>query len=91
MKKARSRTLIMEVTLEVAAKFGGKLIRRPGGFWTHEGCKIESGTGLPMWHVGTPTIFALVSRGKLEYSAWQPGRKGSFPIEAILATGKAKL
>lgn len=93
MRKGRAvkPSIVMERALEVAAKFGGKLIRMPGGFWTHEGCKIESGTNMPMWHVGTSTVVALVSRNKLEYSAWQPGRKGPFPIEARLATGKAKL
>lgn len=61
---------------------GAKLVRLPGGYWTHAGAKMNGSS--PEWWCGTTTIEALVKRGKLTYSAWQERRnnRGRFPVEA---------
>ncbi len=61
---------------------GAKLVRLPGGFWTHVGAKWNGSA--PEWYAGTTTIEALVKRGRMTYSAWQERRKnrGRFPVEA---------
>ncbi len=66
---------------DFAAANGGELIRLPGGFW----CK----PGASQWAPGsvyfaTPTVMALVRRGVAEYTEWQQGRSGKFPIRATL-------
>lgn len=69
----------MEYALKLANEKGnGKLTRFPGGFW------IASET----WshpQFGTPTIEALVSRGKMTYTKWQQrDPRPAFPIEATV-------
>ncbi len=59
---------------------GGMVERRPGGYWTWPQC-LSNG-GVPLTYYGTTTIEALVTRGKLEYTNHQTGRRGSFPIGA---------
>lgn len=63
---------------------GGKIVRFPGGYWTHAGC--DRNGRRPSQYFGTPTIEALVKRGWLRYSRWQeataPARSRSFPVEA---------
>ena len=55
---------------------GGLIWRYPGGYWGWGGNLSGS--------FGTSTVEALVSRGVAEYSRWQNGRSGRFPIEAKL-------
>lgn len=58
---------------------GNKLIRYPGGFWCAEGTREP--------YVGTSTVAALVRRGVMKYTKYQPhsgGGAGEFPIEATL-------
>ena len=69
----------MKRVLDHAIENGGVLVRYPGGYWTHRNCEW-AGTA-PAWYVGTTTIEALVKRGRLTYSKWQPSRRGEFPIE----------
>ena len=53
----------MKCALQVAAKFGGVLERRPGGFWTYPTCGwADSLCRTPSWHVGTQTVNSLLSR-----------------------------
>lgn len=54
----------------------GSIDRHPGGFWR------SAPTG-GYWF-GTSTVEALVARGVAEYTLWQDGRSGRFPIRAVL-------
>jgi hypothetical protein len=65
----------MEECLAHAAKFGGVMERRPGGYWYGRGQDFGR-------YFGTSTIDALVSRGLASYTGWVNGRGGRFPIEA---------
>lgn len=71
---------IMNDALAVAMAHGARLMRLPGGFWVQPGFKWVSGS-VPSPSIGTSTIEALVARGLMEYSKWQEGRKGRFPVE----------
>lgn len=64
---------------------GGHLIRYPGGFWMRPDLEVGNHTWLQDTWFGTTTIQALVARGELEYTKWQEGRNGRFPIEASIA------
>lgn len=55
---------------------GGSIDRHPGGFWR---CEPLGG-----YSFGTSTIEGLVKRGIAEYTQWQEGRSGRFPIRATL-------
>jgi len=69
----------MQGALAHALNHGAKLVRFPGGFWAREGWKLHTG----LWY-GTSTIEALVARGRMEYTKWQEGKHGRFPIEATV-------
>jgi hypothetical protein len=92
--KSRSRRaadVARTQALEVARKFGGKLVRVTGGYWTHEGCRIEAATGVPVWKVPKEIIIELVSRNALEWSKFRPESGGGImPIEVRIATGHAR-
>jgi len=62
-----------------------KLVRLPGGYWTHVGVKMNGSS--PEWWCGTTTIEALVKRKRMTYSGWQERRNsgGRFPIEASVS------
>lgn len=66
----------MSACLEfIHSKCAGEIHRHPGGFWRAK----------DTWNgdsFGTSTIEALVARGLLQYSQWQEGRNGRFPIAA---------
>lgn len=62
--------------LEYATAGGGTIIRFPGGFWRTDRQSPVS--------YGTPTIAALVKRGKMDYSEWKEGRNGRFPVAATI-------
>jgi hypothetical protein len=63
----------MQDAVAYAKKRGGKILRRPGGYW-----------GEHPWF-GTTTIQALISRGVAEYSQWQERKSGGrFPIEVTI-------
>jgi hypothetical protein len=69
-------TPTMQAAVNHAQKHGGALVRWPGGFWY---AVDQQGSG---YSFGTPTVQALVSRGVAEYTEWQEGRNGKFPIRA---------
>jgi hypothetical protein len=70
----------MQQALLYALVNGGKLYRYAGGFWALKNWHY----GQPPWF-GTSTITALVSRDLMSYSEWQEGRKGRFPIAAVVS------
>lgn len=53
--------------LALAADHGGTLVRLPGGFWTWDGCPVESRPwgDVPTEWARTNTVKALVKRGAL--------------------------
>lgn len=64
-----------------AEAHGGILHRAPGGFWILESDRAK----VPHCHsYGTKTIEALVSRGYGQYTGFQEGRKGKFPISVAI-------
>ena len=60
--------------------------RHPGGYWRNkdplEPCPPIKGTYIGSF--GTSTVQAIVDRGVAEYTEWQEGRSGRFPIQARL-------
>lgn len=74
----------MAIGLGYAHDHGGKLIRYVGGYWSWEGVS-RNHNGAPVEYVGTPTIEALVSRGRMKYTEWKAGRNGRFPIAVEIA------
>ena len=72
-------TTVMLACVEFTKKQGGELKRYPGGYWAGEEWKSE--------YFGTNTVHGLVLRGAAEYSEWQDGRNGRFPIR-IKLTGR---
>lgn len=77
MNKPLSDT--MSALVDRMKECDNKIYRHPGGYWAHKDFKYNNGP----WF-GTPTVQALISRGVAEYSNWQEGRNGRFPIEARL-------
>jgi hypothetical protein len=71
---------VMQQLIDSMRADGGTVARHPGGFWypTAKGAT---------WY-GTSTVEAIVARGAAEYSKWQEGRNGRFPIEARLVGAK---
>lgn len=57
--------------------WGGSIHRHPGGYWGASAFKLHES-------FGTSTIEGLVKRGELEYTEWQEGRNGRFPIRATI-------
>lgn len=78
MKKAISET---QTQCLCAAMQYGALVRYVGGFWSYDGVKRDH-NGNPVYFFGASTVDGLVKRGRLEYTTWQEGRKGKFPIGA---------
>lgn len=74
-------TATMWRALNHAVCNGGILERRPGGFWM-----LPSADYLKATSFGTPTVEALVKRGRMEYSEWKDGKRGKFPIRAQVVT-----
>jgi len=72
-------TPAMTYVLQTAQNHAGVLVRHPGGFWSWPGCPGR----IPhlQWTCGTPTVEALVRRGRMFYTKWQDGRKGPFPVQ----------
>lgn len=70
----------MQQAMLYALANNGKLCRYRGGFWAMENWR----KGQPPWF-GTSTVKALVSRGLMSYSEWREGRKGRFPIAAVVS------
>jgi len=70
----------MQQAMLYAMVNGGKLCRYPGGFWAMENWRH----GQYPWF-GASTVKALVSRGLMSYAEWQEGRKGRFPVAAIVS------
>jgi hypothetical protein len=85
--KGRPNALKLSPTMQRCVEYirqHGAIHRHPGGFWAHAEWQQHSGP----WH-DTGTIQALVRRGVAEYSEWQQGRSGRFPIKAILLASPA--
>jgi hypothetical protein len=61
---------------------GGILHRFPGGYWANLDWKHGE------LSFGTRTAEALVTRGVAEYSDWQEGRNGRFPIALTLNSNR---
>lgn len=78
-KKVMMNVLSPEMidAVKLAKKHGGKLMRRPGGFWAEESWSF--GCGRPWF--GTSTIAALVKRQKGDYTL---RATTGFPIEFTL-------
>ena len=55
----------------------GCIYRHPGGYWGSANFKLYES-------FGTSTVEGLVRRGVAEYTEWQEGRNGRFPIRATL-------
>jgi hypothetical protein len=70
----------MQQAMLYALVNGGKLRRYRGGFWAMENWRHGQ---LPWF--GTSTVEALVSRGLMSYSEWRDGRKGRFPVAAVVS------
>jgi hypothetical protein len=70
----------MKQAMLYALANGGKLCRYRGGFWAMENWR----KGQYPWF-GTSTVKALVSRGLMSYAEWREGRKGRFPISAVVS------
>lgn len=74
----------MQQAMLYALANGGKLCRYRGGFWAKENWR----KGQYPWF-GTSTIKALVKRGLMSYTEWREGRKGPFPIVAVVSEPSA--
>lgn len=73
----------MAATLAEALESGGKLVRHQGGYWTKPGAVMSATIGQPFdWWASTPTVNALVSRGRMKFTEHREGRGGRFPIAA---------
>jgi len=70
----------MQQAMMYALANGGKLCRYRGGFWAMENWH----KGQAPWF-GSSTVKALVSRGLMSYTDWHAGRKGPFPVVAVVA------
>ena len=70
----------MQQAMLYALANGGKLRRYRGGFWAMENWRHAQ---FPWF--GTSTVEALVSRGLMSYSEWRDGRKGRFPVAAVVS------
>lgn len=66
---------------EIQAR-GGRLVRYQGGYWSTPAAECHGGR--PAWYIGTPTVNALVSRGRLAFTEWHDPAKSLFPIAATL-------
>jgi hypothetical protein len=71
-------TLVMKDCIAKMRAYNRMIDRYPGGFWQ---CGPTGGDSF-----GTSTVEALVTRGLAVYSEWQNGRRGRFPIRAILTS-----
>jgi hypothetical protein len=76
----------MQEAMLYALANGGKLCRYRGGFWATENWR----TGQYPWFGGS-TVKALVSRGLMLYTEWSEGRKGRFPVAAVVSEQPDKL
>ncbi len=84
MSTGKSLSVTMAAALIDTKQRGGMLARRPGGFWTVPGLPYLGTTIHYEFYVSTPTINALVARGKMEFTEWMEGRNGRFPVAVKL-------
>ena len=73
-------TATMVEALDEAMKAGGRLVRHQGGYWTPPGVTMRGGGSPFDWWASTPTINALVARGRMHFTELREGRNGSFPV-----------
>ncbi|MDF2434757.1 MAG: hypothetical protein JWP44_4388 [Mucilaginibacter sp.] len=67
----------MSALVEFMKAGDGSVYRHPGGHWRRS--KTWDGDSF-----GASSVEALVKRGVAEYTDWQEGRNGRFPIRATL-------
>lgn len=72
----------MLLCLEACRGWGGSIHRHPGGYWGDSALRLHES-------FGTSTVDGLVKRGQLEYTQWQEGRNGRFPIRATIKPSQA--
>lgn len=86
LEKQKPLTEEMERCIRwMGARTDRSVHRHPGGIW--------SGTAPPDSFIsvfGTSTVASLVGRGIAEYSRFQAGRNGDFPVKATLLAAATK-
>lgn len=70
--------------LKSCRDWGGSIHRHPGGYWGAAAFKLHE-------TFGTSTVDGLVRRGELEYTEWQEGRNGRFPIRATIKQSQSAI
>lgn len=70
----------MRRAIKFAQQHENYLVRYPGGEWM-QGTSMRVG---PPRKFGATTVQALVDRGIMTYTVWKAGKRGQFPIEAML-------
>jgi hypothetical protein len=68
----------MQAAFNYAVANGNRILRFPGGYWAREGWQPHE------LSFGTTTIDALVFRGVAQYTDFQEGRSGRFPVEITI-------
>lgn len=64
------------------ARVDKSVYRHPGGYWSGPG---NPGSFMSLF--GTSTISSLVGRGLADYTRWQHGKSGDFPVRLTLRPG----
>lgn len=79
MDERRKLSETMQACVKFMLMHEDSIHRHPGGFWWERDSASNYRSGF-----GTATVHALVARGVAEYTEWQEGRSGRFPIKATL-------
>jgi|CXWL01.1.fsa_nt_gi hypothetical protein len=68
----------------------GKVVRRPGGFWTI--AEMTNGRpGVPLWHTGTQTVMAMERAGLVKRAGEEPNLQYWAAPREITPAGRAAL
>lgn len=82
---SKALTPVMKYLADWMLKQPDKSVHRhPGGFWWEKDPQSNYRSGF-----GTNSVEALVRRGVAEWTQWQEGRNGRFPIQARLLSDGA--
>ena len=73
----------MAACLALAHEHAGQLVRYMGGYWSFRDAPRDH-NGQPIEAFGDRTVTGLVIRKRMEFTEWQDGRRGKFPIAAEL-------
>lgn len=79
-KEGQSFSPVMLKLVKEMNRYGGEVVRHPGGFWCCGDYSISNS-------FGTSTVEALVRRNAAEYVEWKEGshrRASRFPVRAKL-------